>query len=61
MYQNINCFLACVQEFFNKYDTDGDGYIDFNEFVLYVKEHEKDLKSYFKRIDTNKDGGYEYK
>jgi len=45
-----------VQEFFNKYDTDGDGYIDFNEFVLYVKEHEKDLKSYFKRIDTNKDG-----
>ncbi|KAK3750605.1 hypothetical protein RRG08_067119, partial [Elysia crispata] len=45
-----------TQQFFEKYDKDHDGQINFKEFVKYVKEHEKDLLSYFKKIDTNSDG-----
>ncbi|KAK0045117.1 calcium-binding mitochondrial carrier protein SCaMC-2, partial [Biomphalaria pfeifferi] len=42
--------------FFEKYDKDSDGEINFDEFVLYVKEHEKELLSFFQNVDTNKDG-----
>uniref|UniRef100_A0A0B7AA15 EF-hand domain-containing protein n=1 Tax=Arion vulgaris TaxID=1028688 RepID=A0A0B7AA15_9EUPU len=45
-----------AKQFFEKYDKDSDGQINFDEFVKYVKEHEKDLMSYFKNIDTNSDG-----
>ncbi|KAH9507443.1 hypothetical protein Btru_058086 [Bulinus truncatus] len=45
-----------AKNFFEKYDKDSDGQINFDEFVMYVKEHEKELLSFFKNIDTNKDG-----
>jgi len=39
-----------------KHDADKDGKIDFDEFLRYVAEHEKNLKLYFKKLDTNQDG-----
>ncbi|XP_055896832.1 calcium-binding mitochondrial carrier protein SCaMC-2-like [Biomphalaria glabrata] len=45
-----------AKAFFEKYDQDSDGEINFDEFVLYVKEHEKELLSFFQNVDTNKDG-----
>lgn len=49
--------MVCnLQHFFEKYDKDNDGQINFPEFVKYVKQHELELMSYFKKIDTNSDG-----
>lgn len=45
-----------AQRLFKKYDKDEDEKIDFSEFVKYVTEHEKELRLYFKNIDTNDDG-----
>ncbi|BFZ20540.1 hypothetical protein BsWGS_23579 [Bradybaena similaris] len=45
-----------AKHFFEKYDKDNDGQINFSEFVKYVKQHELELMSYFKKIDTNSDG-----
>nr|KAG5712570.1 hypothetical protein BaRGS_011544 [Batillaria attramentaria] len=41
---------------FKKYDKDEDDQIDFNEFVRYVLDHEKELRLHFKNIDANDDG-----
>lgn len=49
-------FFFCFQKFFDKHDKDKDGLIDFSEFVKYVTDHEKKLRLYFKKIDTNDDG-----
>lgn len=46
----------CFQKFFDKHDKDKDGLIDFAEFVKYVTDHERKLRLYFKKIDTNDDG-----
>ena len=46
----------CLQRLFKKYDKDEDDQIDFSEFVHYVQDHEKELRLYFKKIDTNDDG-----
>ncbi|XP_045202786.2 calcium-binding mitochondrial carrier protein SCaMC-2-like isoform X2 [Mercenaria mercenaria] len=39
-----------------KHDEDKDGKMSFDEFLKYVTEHEKKLKLYFKKLDTNQDG-----
>lgn len=39
-----------------KHDEDKDGKMSFDEFLKYVTEHEKKLKLYFKKLDTNEDG-----
>ncbi|KAL4219598.1 hypothetical protein ACF0H5_022171 [Mactra antiquata] len=39
-----------------KHDADNDGKMSFDEFLQYVTEHEKKLKLYFKKLDTNQDG-----
>lgn len=46
----------CLQRLFKRYDKDEDDQIDFSEFVKYVQDHEKELRLYFKKIDTNDDG-----
>ncbi|XP_076455316.1 calcium-binding mitochondrial carrier protein SCaMC-2-like isoform X2 [Babylonia areolata] len=45
-----------AQNLMEKYDTDKDERISFGEFVRYIQDHEKVLRLYFKRIDTNDDG-----
>ena len=55
--QNV---CTCLQKFFDKHDKDRDGLIDFSEFVKYVTDHEKKLRLYFKKIDTNDDGEWSY-
>lgn len=45
-----------AKKFFDKHDKDKDGLIDFAEFVKYVTDHERKLRLYFKKIDTNDDG-----
>uniref|UniRef100_UPI00358F9666 calcium-binding mitochondrial carrier protein SCaMC-2-like isoform X1 n=2 Tax=Myxine glutinosa TaxID=7769 RepID=UPI00358F9666 len=37
-------------------DANKDGLLDFEEFVSYLKEHEKNLKLAFKSLDSKKDG-----
>ena len=53
--QNLKLSTVLFQEFL-KHDADKDGKIDFEEFITYVTEHEKKLKLYFRKIDTNQDG-----
>ncbi|KAL8562915.1 hypothetical protein ACOMHN_004607 [Nucella lapillus] len=49
-------FPGHAQRMFTKYDKDHDGQIDFNEFVLYIQEHDKELRKHFQKLDVNKDG-----
>ena len=37
-------------------DTNKDGVLDFEEFISYLNNHEKQLKLMFRRLDTNNDG-----
>lgn len=37
-------------------DQNKDGCLDFNEFIKYLKEHEKKLWLTFKSLDKNDDG-----
>lgn len=58
-WQWICTTFFCFQKFFDKHDKDKDGLIDFAEFVKYVTDHERKLRLYFKKIDTNDDGEYQ--
>ncbi|XP_061576641.1 mitochondrial adenyl nucleotide antiporter SLC25A24 isoform X1 [Cololabis saira] len=37
-------------------DTNNDGVLDFEEFIHYLNNHEKELKLMFRRLDKNNDG-----
>jgi solute carrier family 25 phosphate transporter 23/24/25/41 len=44
----------------DKYDTDGDGHVNFEDFVRYVTEHEKALKLSFESLDHKRDGKFTF-
>lgn len=44
------------QKIFKAGDTNQDGQLDFEEFMQYLKEHEKKMKLAFKSLDKNNDG-----
>lgn len=37
-------------------DTNRDGVLDFEEFIQYLRNHEKQLKIMFRNLDRNNDG-----
>lgn len=39
-------------------DKDLDGQLDFEEFVHYLRDHEKKLRLVFKRLDRKNDGKF---
>ncbi|XP_072500278.1 mitochondrial adenyl nucleotide antiporter SLC25A24 [Notamacropus eugenii] len=44
------------RKIFNIGDTNQDGKLDFEEFMKYLKDHEKKMKLAFKSLDKNNDG-----
>ncbi|XP_075414957.1 mitochondrial adenyl nucleotide antiporter SLC25A24 isoform X2 [Tenrec ecaudatus] len=44
------------QKIFNTGDVNKDGMLDFEEFMKYLKDHEKKMKLAFKSLDKNNDG-----
>ena len=51
-------FVFVFQSYFEKYDHDQDGKIDYHDFLNYYVEHEKELRLKFDKIDRNRDGKY---
>ena len=49
-------FFFSAQEIISKGDTDKDCTMDFEEFVIYMQEHERKLRLAFSTLDRNKDG-----
>lgn len=47
---------AYEQKIFTTGDTNKDGKLDFEEFMKYLKDHEKKMKLAFKSLDKNNDG-----
>uniref|UniRef100_H0Z2G8 Solute carrier family 25 member 24 n=1 Tax=Taeniopygia guttata TaxID=59729 RepID=H0Z2G8_TAEGU len=47
------------EKIFKAGDTNQDGQLDFEEFMQYLKEHEKKMKLAFKSLDKNNDGKIE--
>nr|XP_032814757.1 calcium-binding mitochondrial carrier protein SCaMC-2-like isoform X2 [Petromyzon marinus] len=47
---------GAAKEIFKLSDKDQDGQLDFEEFVKYLRDHEKKLKLVFKSLDKNNDG-----
>ncbi|XP_061588119.1 mitochondrial adenyl nucleotide antiporter SLC25A24-like [Cololabis saira] len=47
---------GAAQKIVSSGDQNKDGYLDFNEFTKYLKEHEKKLWLTFKSLDRNNDG-----
>jgi solute carrier family 25 phosphate transporter 23/24/25/41 len=45
-----------LQKFVQQSDEDKSGDVSLQEFVKYIKEHEKNLKLQFSHMDKNKDG-----
>ncbi|XP_045148057.1 calcium-binding mitochondrial carrier protein SCaMC-1 [Echinops telfairi] len=44
------------EKIFNAGDVNKDGMLDFEEFMKYLKDHEKQMKLAFKSLDKNNDG-----
>ncbi|XP_014842128.1 PREDICTED: calcium-binding mitochondrial carrier protein SCaMC-3-like isoform X1 [Poecilia mexicana] len=47
---------GCLKKIVETGDTNQDGVLDFEEFVEYLHNHEKQLKVMFHHVDRNKDG-----
>lgn len=48
--------MLFIKKFMQKSDYDKSGDIQFSEFVQYLREHEKNLRLQFSKLDKNKDG-----
>lgn len=48
--------LSFLQKIFVTGDINKDGKLDFEEFMKYLKDHEKKMKLAFKSLDKNNDG-----
>lgn len=49
-------FLLLLQKIVKAGDKDLDGQLDFDEFVHYLRDHEKKLRLVFKSLDKKNDG-----
>lgn len=54
-------WLRCIlyfyfQKFLERSDQNKSGHISLEDFIQYVKEHEKNLKLVFSTFDKNRDG-----
>ena len=49
-------FLPSLQKIVKAGDKDLDGQLDFEEFVHYLRDHEKKLRLVFKSLDKKNDG-----
>lgn len=50
--------LLFTQKFLKDSDANKSGDIGLNEFINYVREHEKNLQLQFSHLDRNHDGEY---
>lgn len=55
--QWVSSFL---QDFLKASDANSDSKLDFEEFMKYLKDHEKKMRLAFNSLDTNNDGVYIY-
>jgi len=53
VFQCLSC-LCC--QMVKAGDTNQDGVLDFEEFIQYLRDHEKQLRLMFRRLDRNNDG-----
>lgn len=47
-----------LQDIFKAGDTNDDSGLDFEEFMRYLKDHEKKMRLAFNSLDKNNDGVY---
>lgn len=51
-----HCFFFCVQKTLQREENDADGQLEFEEFVHYLQDYEKDLKLVVKTLDRKNAG-----
>lgn len=56
VYQRFLPSLSSPQKIVKAGDKDLDGQLDFEEFVHYLRDHEKKLRLVFKSLDRKNDG-----
>lgn len=52
----LGIFFLLFQKIVKAGDKDLDGQLDFEEFVHYLRDHEKKLRLVFKSLDKKNDG-----
>uniref|UniRef100_A0AAY3ZXG9 EF-hand domain-containing protein n=1 Tax=Denticeps clupeoides TaxID=299321 RepID=A0AAY3ZXG9_9TELE len=55
-FMNVICYVHSSQKIVKAGDKDLDGQLDFEEFVHYLRDHEKKLRLVFKSLDKKNDG-----
>lgn len=59
---HLQCVSAMVssflQEIFKARDINADSGLSFQDFLQYLKDHEKKMRLAFKSLDLNNDGAY---